>query len=149
MRILIRTSKWAIWARRLGSLALPLAIIPVLLHRERLITSADFNVVEIVAMSVAALGLVLSLGALWLLRQGRRVWFALLPGLFMLVTTLTNLVLLFEHYRHDLGTNGVLFLADIVLLLITVYLLAGGVRAAWAWRRERPIAVTGATGRAG
>ncbi|NLX07574.1 MAG: carbon starvation protein A [Phycisphaerae bacterium] len=93
--------------------------------------------------------LVLSLGALWLLRQGRRVWFALLPGLFMLVTTLTNLVLLFEHYRHDLGTNGVLFLADIVLLLITVYLLAGGVRAAWAWRRERPIAVTGATGRAG
>jgi hypothetical protein len=35
MRILIRTSKWAIWARRFGSLALPLAAIPVLMHRER------------------------------------------------------------------------------------------------------------------
>ncbi len=35
MRILVRTSKWAIWARRFGALALPLAAIPVLLHREQ------------------------------------------------------------------------------------------------------------------
>lgn len=63
MRILIRTSKWAIWARRFGSLALPLAVIPVIMHRERLISSADFAIIEMVAMGVAALGLLLALGA--------------------------------------------------------------------------------------
>lgn len=63
MRILIRTSKWAIWARRLGSFALPLAIIPVFLHRERLISSADFHIIELVAGGFALLALVLALGA--------------------------------------------------------------------------------------
>lgn len=63
MRILIRTSKWAIWARRFGSLALPLVIVPVLLHREQLISSSDFLVVEAVAMAVAVLAVVLALGA--------------------------------------------------------------------------------------
>ena len=43
MRILIRTSKWAVWARRFGALALPLALIPVLLHRGRLITQREFR----------------------------------------------------------------------------------------------------------
>ena len=57
MRILIRTSKWAIWSRRFGSLALPLMVLPVFLHRERLISSTDFFVVEAVAMLVAALAL--------------------------------------------------------------------------------------------
>lgn len=69
MRILIRTSKWAIWARRFGSLALPLAIIPVFLHRERLILSADFAIIETVALAVAAIALLLALGAfvrLWI-----------------------------------------------------------------------------------
>ena len=102
MRILIRTSKWAIWARRLGSLALPLAIIPVLLHRERLITSADFNVVEIVAMSVAALGLVLSLGAfvrLWV--TGDRGWNRATVGFLLSVLCLAPLaVIVFLMLRY-------------------------------------------------
>jgi hypothetical protein len=75
MRILIRTSKWAIWARRFGSLALPLTIIPILLHREQLISSADFAVIEAVAAAVAALAVFLALGAfgrLWL--TGDRGW---------------------------------------------------------------------------
>lgn len=69
MRILIRTSKWAIWARRIGSLALPLAIIPVFLHRERLILSSDFAIIETVALIVAGLAMFLALGAfvrLWI-----------------------------------------------------------------------------------
>ena len=69
MRILIRTSKWAIWARRFGSLALPLAIVPVFLHRERLITSADFAIIETIAMATAGLALLLAIGAfvrLWI-----------------------------------------------------------------------------------
>lgn len=75
MRILIRTSKWAIWARRLGSFALPLTIVPVLLHREQLIQSSDFAIVELVAAAIAALALVLGLGAfarLWV--TGDRGW---------------------------------------------------------------------------
>jgi len=75
MRILIRTSKWAIWARRFGSLALPLTIVPVLLHRDRLIGSTDFAVVESIAAGVAALALILALGAyvrLWI--TGDRGW---------------------------------------------------------------------------
>jgi len=83
MRILIRTSKWAIWARRFGSLALPLTIIPVLLHREQLITSADFAVIEAVAAGVASLAVFLALGAfgrLWL--TGDQGWSRAGWGLF-------------------------------------------------------------------
>lgn len=83
MRILIRTSKWAIWARRFGSLALPLTIIPVLLHREQLVTSADFAVIEAVAAGVAALAVFLALGAfgrLWL--TGDQGWSKAGWGLF-------------------------------------------------------------------
>lgn len=83
MRILIRTSKGAIWARRLGSLALPLAIIPIFMHRERLIGSNDFLIIEVIAMSVAALALFLALGAfvrLWV--TGDRGWGKATMGLF-------------------------------------------------------------------
>lgn len=84
MRILIRTSKWAIWARRFGSLALPLAVIPVFLHRERLITSADFAVVEWVALAVGFLGLFLAVGAfvrLWI--TGDQGWGKAMMGFFL------------------------------------------------------------------
>jgi hypothetical protein len=84
VRILIRTSKWAIWARRFGSLAVPLTVIPVFLHRERLITSADFTVIEIVAMGVAGLGLFLALGAfarLWV--TGDQGWGKATIGFFL------------------------------------------------------------------
>lgn len=63
MRILIRTSNWAIWGRRLGSFALPVAILPIVMHRERMIETPTFHLIEIVALSVAALALLLSLGA--------------------------------------------------------------------------------------
>lgn len=92
MRILIRTSKWAIWSRRLGSLAVPLAIIPVFMHRERMISSADFGVVEIVAVSVAALALLLALGAfvrLWI--TGDQGWGKAVLGLFFSLVCLAPL----------------------------------------------------------
>ncbi|WP_158626022.1 DUF1499 domain-containing protein [Arsenicitalea aurantiaca] len=75
MRILIRTSKWAIWSRRLGSFALPLAIIPVFMHRERMIPSDTFHVIEALAIACAIAALVLGLGAylrLWF--TGDRGW---------------------------------------------------------------------------
>lgn len=69
MRILVRTSKWAIWSRRVGALALPLAAIPVLLHRARILTSDNFLVVEAVALALAALAVVMALIAF------ARLWF--------------------------------------------------------------------------
>jgi hypothetical protein len=87
MRILIRTSKWAIWARRVGSFALPLAVIPIFMHRQRLITSTAFEATEAVAVVTAALGLILALGAfarLWV--TGDRGWWkAALGALFSLI----------------------------------------------------------------
>ena len=80
MRILIRTSKWAIWARRFGSLAVPLTVVPVLLHREQFIASTDFAIVESVAAGVAALALILALSAfvrLWITGDqgwGKAAW---------------------------------------------------------------------------
>lgn len=75
MRILIRTSKWAVWARRFGALALPLAAIPVLLHRSHLITSENFVVVEAAAMALAVIAVAAALVAfarLWV--TGDRGW---------------------------------------------------------------------------
>ena len=69
MRILIRTSKWAIWSRRIGALALPLAVIPVLLHREHIITSENFIAIETVALVLAALAVAMALVAF------ARLWF--------------------------------------------------------------------------
>jgi hypothetical protein len=47
----------------LGSFALPVAILPILMHRERLIETPTFHVIEAIALGVAALALLLSLGA--------------------------------------------------------------------------------------
>lgn len=89
MRILIRTSKWAVWSRRIGALALPLAAIPVLLHRERIITSDNFVIIEAIALGLAALAVLAALVAfarLWV--TGDRGWWratiALIFGLLCL-----------------------------------------------------------------
>lgn len=95
MRILIRTSKWAIWSRRFGSLALPLAVIPVFMHREALISSADFSIVESVAVGVALLALVLAFGAfirLWI--SGDRGWGKAFLGLFFSLVCLAPFALM-------------------------------------------------------
>lgn len=69
MRILVRTSRWAVWARRFGALALPLAAIPILLHRQRIITSQNFVDVETIALGIAAIALLSAVVALV------RLWF--------------------------------------------------------------------------
>lgn len=89
MRILIRTSKWAIWARRFGSLAVPMTIVPVLLHREQFMTSVDFAIVESVAAGIAALALILGLSAyarLWI--TGDQGWGKASWGLFFAIVCL-------------------------------------------------------------
>lgn len=69
MRILIRTSKWAIWARRFGALALPLAVLPLILHRAHTITSQNFFVIEAIAGGLAAIACLMALVAF------TRLWF--------------------------------------------------------------------------
>jgi hypothetical protein len=82
VRILIRTSKWAIAARRLGSVAVPLVVLSVLLHRFRLITSDLFLVAALAAGLVALLAIAVSLVALARLWQtGDRGWGRALAGL--------------------------------------------------------------------
>jgi hypothetical protein len=113
MRILIRTSKWAIWARRFGSLALPLAVIPVFMHRERFISSADFTTIEIIAMAVACLAFALALGAfvrLWI--TGDHGWGKATMGFFFSLLCLLPLAyVLFEMSRFpnisDIATDAV------------------------------------------
>jgi hypothetical protein len=114
MRILIRTSKWAIWARRFGSLAVPLTIIPVLLHREQLITSADFAVVEAVAAAVAALAVFLALGAfgrLWM--TGDQGWSKAGWGLFFGIVCLLPFAYLgYEATRYPMVNEVTTDIAD-------------------------------------
>lgn len=82
MRILIRTSKWAIWARRLASLVLPLVVITVALHWQRLITSDVFLVAAIVVGAIAVITLLVSLIALARLwHTGDQGWGRALLGL--------------------------------------------------------------------
>lgn len=82
MRILIRTSKWAIWARRLGSFAIPMLIIPLVLHRGRLIESPTFVAIEAVTLAITVLGLFAALiayGRLWV--TGDQGWLKATWGL--------------------------------------------------------------------
>jgi hypothetical protein len=75
MRILLKTSRWAVWGRRFGALALPLAVIGVLLHRTHLIETNEFEAVESVALGLAALAVAMALVAfarLWV--TGDRGW---------------------------------------------------------------------------
>lgn len=82
MRILIRTSRWAVWARRLGSVAVPFVILAVLLHRFRLITSDLFLVAALAAGLTGLAAVLMSIVALARLWQtGDQGWGRALTGL--------------------------------------------------------------------
>lgn len=122
MRILIRTSKWAIWARRLGSFALPLAIIPVFLHRERIISSDDFHIMELVAAGFALLALFLALGAfvrLWI--TGDQGWSRAGLGLFFSLVCLAPMAfVLWLAYHYPPVTDVSTDFADPPALVTVV-----------------------------
>jgi carbon starvation protein len=81
--------------------------------------------------------MVLSLASLWLLRQKRRIWFAFLPAVAMLITTATSLVLMLLKFLKAPGENMTLLIADIVIMVLATYLFIAGVRAAVRFFRER------------
>ena len=119
MRILIRTSKWAIWSRRFGSLALPLTVLPVFLHREQYIASADFVIMEAVAAGVAGLALFAAVGAfgrLWV--TGDRGWGRAVSGLLLALVCLAPFgYLAVEAMRYPLVSEVATDYADPLSLL--------------------------------
>lgn len=75
MRIIIKTSKWAIWSRRLGGFAVPLLVVPVIMHREAMLGTNDFEALLALGTAIAALALLFGLIAivtLWF--SGDRGW---------------------------------------------------------------------------
>ena len=107
MRIFIRTSKWATWARRLGSLCEPLTVIPVLLHRERFITSDVFMVVAEAAALLSLLTLLISLiGLVRLWFSGDQGWGRAFSGLFLSLLCLVPVAwFAFLALRHEPNTD--------------------------------------------
>jgi carbon starvation protein len=89
---------------------------------------------------------VLGIGSIWLLRNGRKVWYVVVPALFMLATTFTNLVILFSKFMPHMTAasqamgNRTLFVADGILLALTTYLAIMGARELLARRPVRKIA---------
>ncbi|MBM4372099.1 MAG: carbon starvation protein A, partial [Deltaproteobacteria bacterium] len=80
--------------------------------------------------------MVLGLAALWLLRRGRRAWFAVVPAALMLVTTAVSLVLELLGYLKNPAANASLLVANVVIMAITAYLLVAGLRALRGILRE-------------
>nr|WP_269468110.1 DUF1499 domain-containing protein [Devosia ureilytica] len=81
---MIRTSKWAVLARRLGGLAVPLTLVPVIMHRERFLDSSAFLTVALFACLVAGLAVLAALVALVRLwYTGDQGWGRALAGLFL------------------------------------------------------------------
>jgi len=80
--------------------------------------------------------LVLSLASLWLLRQGRRVWFAVIPAIVMMVTTSVALVQLLMGYIRNPAGRWPLLIADVIVICLTAYLLVVGIHAAGAYLRR-------------
>ena len=74
--------------------------------------------------------MVLAIASLWLLRRRRRLWFAFVPGVLMLITTVTNLILMLKGFLADPGKNATLLTADVFILVITIYLVIVGAREA-------------------
>ena len=75
MRIPIRTSRLATWARRLASFAVPLVIAPVPLLHLRLIETTTFDIAELIGGSIALLAVILAVLAfvrLW--QSGDQGW---------------------------------------------------------------------------
>lgn len=64
MRIVIKTSKWAVWARRLARLAVPLVVIPIVLHHWRLLPGDSFLALGVLALATILMALILALIAL-------------------------------------------------------------------------------------
>jgi carbon starvation protein CstA len=82
--------------------------------------------------------------SVWLWRTGRNVWFALLPALFMVVTTGTALVLNFRAFVRAYRISPDSLLLTNMAIAAVLFMLGSLVvfEAARVWRLSRRAAVT-------
>jgi hypothetical protein len=122
MRILIRTSKWAIWSRRIASFALPLAIVPIFMHRGGMITSETFHVIEWAAILCAVVALVMAIASfvrLW--NTGDRGWVRATFGVvFSLIVLLPAAYAAYAFFKYPRTTDVYTDYADPPLLVSDV-----------------------------
>lgn len=93
MRVIVRTSRWAIWARRLGVLALIVAVVPIYFHRRGATSTDTFLLIEAGAMALALGAVLASIGAfvrLW--HTGDKGWARGVVGLLLGLLCLSPLV---------------------------------------------------------
>ncbi len=82
--MIVRTSRWAVWARRLGSFALPLIVLSVWMHREYMLDSDAFQIVLGIAALLSVLAILTGIGAyvrLW--QTGDHGWGRASMGIFL------------------------------------------------------------------
>jgi carbon starvation protein len=85
---------------------------------------------------LAAMGL--SLAAIWLYSQGRKYWFALVPAVIMLATTVTALSMMLVRFIGQGWQKAPLVVADVTFLVLTVFLLVRGLRVLVRGRQGAP-----------
>ena len=111
MRIIERTSRWAKWASRFANYALPLAVLPVWLHRSELMTSTLFQFVFALASFLALFGILFGIIAYFRIWQtGDHGWgrasLAIIIGLSVLAPTAYGAYLSTKFpLTHDVMTN--------------------------------------------
>src|SRR5690554_6924625 len=112
MRILVRTSKLAIWARRLATFALATLVVAIVLHMLGQLSTDVFEIVLAIATGVAALAVLLAFIAyvrLWF--TGDRGWrpasFGFFVGLLCLVPA-TAIAFLVARYPSTLDVTTAL-----------------------------------------
>lgn len=119
MRILIRTSKLAIWSRRLASFAVPLAVVAIFMHRGGMIGSDMFHVIGGLALLSALLGFLLAIASfvrLWM--SGDRGWgFAVSGLLFSLLVLAPAAYGAYAYWRYPMTTDVYTDLADPPMLV--------------------------------
>ena len=120
----------------LASLALPLVFLMSTKEKAYMVAWPIFGTSNQMLASLTLLAL-----AVWLAREGRRVWFVILPMAFMMVMTLTSLVLQVlpfvralpgglrgQGLKSDLIVSGV---CGLVLLVLSLWLLLESARVLW------------------
>lgn len=88
---------------------------------------------------LAALGLIAI--SSWLMLRGRRFAFAMLPAIFMIVTTLASLVILLQKYL--LHSNYTLAATDILLFLMSFGVIILAIKTFFGPKRVRTVEVGG------
>ncbi len=112
MRTFTRTSKLAIWSRRFGSFSLPIAIIPVWMHRNQLLNSETFQILLMSAVTLALLAVFIGIAAYFRLWQtGDHGWGKSTMGIFLGLVCLSPIaygasLALDYPFANDVSTNA-------------------------------------------